>query len=81
VNTQRAREVLFDALGDLAPEIDPAGLDPSDSLRDQADLDSVDFLELVSQLSAAIGADIPEDDYRQLDGVDSAVAYLAAKLH
>jgi acyl carrier protein len=80
VNTDRAREILNDALAELAPEVDLAGLDPTASLRDQADLDSVDFLELVSQLSRAVQTDIPEDDYDQLDTVDGAVAYLAAKL-
>ena len=80
MNADRAREILNDALGELAPEVDLAGLDPTASLRDQADLDSVDFLELVSQLSGAVQADIPEDDYDQLDTVDGAVAYLAAKL-
>ncbi len=79
MNTERARDVLFDALGELAPEVEPAGLDPSASLRDQADLDSVDFLELVSRLSDALPGNIPEDDYDQLDSVDSAVAYLVAR--
>jgi acyl carrier protein len=79
VNTDRAREVLFDALGQLAPEVDPAEIDPTAVLRDAADLDSVDFLELVAQLSEAIGVDIREDDYPQLDTIDSAVAFLAAR--
>jgi acyl carrier protein len=71
--------VLFDALGQLAPEVDPAEIDPTAVLRDAADLDSVDFLELVAQLSEAIGVDIREDDYPQLDTIDSAVAFLAAR--
>lgn len=79
MNTDRAREVLFDALGQLAPEVDPAEIDPTAVLRDAADLDSVDFLELVAQLSEAIGVDIREDDYPQLDTIDSAVAFLAAR--
>lgn len=80
MNADRAREVLFDALGELAPEVDAAGIDPAAILRDAADLDSVDFLELVSRLSEAVGADIPEDDYPRLDTVEGAVAYLAEKL-
>ncbi len=79
MNDERAREVLFDALGELAPEVEPAGLDPTASLREQADLDSVDFLELVSRLSEAVPGNIPEDDYDQLDSVESAVAYLVAR--
>lgn len=79
MNTDRARDVLFDALGDLAPDVDPTELDPAASLRDQADLDSIDFLELVSRLSAAVSGNIPEADYDQLDSVTTAVQYLAAR--
>lgn len=79
MNTSRARQVLLDSVGVVAPEVDVESLDPAASLRDQADLDSIDFLELVSLLVRAVDSDIPEDDSR-LDTLDTAVAYLAAKL-
>ena len=80
MNTERARHVLTEALGLVAPEVDLDGLDPAASLREQADLDSMDFLELVALLADAVHTDIPEDDYPHLDTVDSATAYLASKL-
>ena len=80
MNTDRARHVLLEAVGLVAPDVEPGGLDPGESLRDQAGLDSIDFLELVALLADALHADIPEDDYPQLDTIDSAVAYLAPKL-
>lgn len=80
MNVPRARQVLVDSLGVVAPDVEFDLLDPGDSLRDQAGLDSIDFLELVAQLARATDADIPEDDYPHLDTVDSAVAYLAPRL-
>ena len=80
MNTERAHHVLLEAVGLVAPDVDPTLLDPGESLRDQAGLDSIDFLELVALLADALHADIPEDDYPQLDTIDSAVAYLAPKL-
>jgi acyl carrier protein len=80
MNTERAHHVLLEAVGLVAPDVEPAALDPSESLRDQAGLDSIDFLELVALLADALHADIPEDDYPQLDTIESAVAYLAPKL-
>lgn len=80
MNTERARAVLIEAVGGVAPEVDVEALDPAASLRDQAELDSVDFLEVVAALAREVGADIPEDDYAQLDTVDTAVAYLAPRL-
>jgi acyl carrier protein len=80
VNTARAQHVLAQVIGLVAPEVDVDSLDPTTSLREQADLDSMDFLEVVALLADALKADIPEDDYAQLDTVDTAVAYLAARL-
>ena len=57
-----------------------ADLDPDASLRDGAQLDSMDFLAFVAALSSAIATDIPEDDYAHLDGIDTAIAYLDQRL-
>ena len=80
MNTDHARHILFEAVGLVAPEVEVEKLDTTTSLREQADLDSMDFLELVALLADALHADIPEDDYPQLDTVDKAVAYLAPRL-
>ena len=79
MNQTAARDVVIAALTDVAPEIDPDTLDPDMSLRNGADLDSMDFLAYVSAVAEAIEADVPEDDYEQLDTVNAAVAYLVAR--
>ena len=79
MNETAARDVVIAALTDVAPEIDPDTLDPDMSLRNGADLDSMDFLAYVSGVSEAIDADIPEDDYGQLDTINTAVAYVASR--
>lgn len=74
------RDIILNALADVAPEIDTDTLDASMSLRNGADLDSMDYLAYVSGVSEAIEADIPEDDYDQLDTVDAAVEYVRKRL-
>lgn len=76
----RARAILTDAISQIAPEVDLATAEPGVSLRDAADLDSMDFLTLVGLLSAATGHDIPEDDYPKLEKLGDALSYLRAKL-
>ncbi len=79
MNENRAREIVLAALMDVAPELEPESVDPDMSLRNGADLDSMDFLAYVSAVAEAIEADVPEDDYEQLDTVNAAVAYLVAR--
>lgn len=73
------RQVVIGVLRDVAPEIDPTTLDPRAPLRDTLDLDSVDFMNVVVALHAALGVDVPEADYARLDTLDACVDYLAAR--
>jgi acyl carrier protein len=66
-------------LARIAPEIEFAALDPAADLREQADLDSMDFLNLLTALHQQLGVDIPDADAQQLGTIDGAVAYLSRK--
>jgi acyl carrier protein len=77
--TQEIRETVYRLLGDIAPEADPRSLDPRVEIRDQLDIDSMDFLGFIIGLHEALGMDIPEVDYGHLATLDGCVAYLAAR--
>jgi len=74
------RKAVVAALRKVAPEIDPTAIDPSKSLRDQTDLDSMDFLNFVIGLHASLGIDIPEADYPQLSSIDAITTYLRGRM-
>jgi acyl carrier protein len=71
--------VLVDELGRIAPEIDATGLDADADLREELDIDSMDFLNLVTGVGQRFKIDIPETDYLNLTTLRQAVAYLAQK--
>jgi len=73
------RAVLKDELARIAPDIDFEAIDPAADLRDEADIDSMDFLNWVTALHARLGVEIPEADNSKLITVDGAIAYLAEK--
>jgi len=77
VTQEELRNVVVQALTRVAPEIDPASVRPGVNVRDQFDLDSMDFLNFVVALHDRLGLDIPEVDYPKLMTLDGAVAYLA----
>lgn len=73
------RATIRDELARLAPEIDFEALDPATDIREQADLDSMDFLNLVTALHQLLGVDIPDTDAAKLATINGAVAYLTRK--
>ena len=80
MTTAEIRDRFVHELSTIAPEADPASLSPTEPLREQLDIDSFDFLTLVTALDRSLGVAVPESDYGKLATLDGAVAYLAARL-
>jgi acyl carrier protein len=71
---------LIDELGRIAPETDASRLSPDADLREELDIDSMDFLNLVTALGERLQIDIPEVDYPNLAAFCHAVDYLTQRL-
>ena len=78
MTSEEIRAVVFAALRSVAPEIDPGTIRADLPLRDQADLDSIDFLNFLMAVHTASGVDVPETAYDQVATLDGCVAYVAA---
>ena len=73
-----AHELLATMLHRVAPEVELDALDRDDLLQEAADLDSMDFLNLLAVLHELTGVDVPERDYPQLTTVACIEHYLEA---
>ena len=67
---------LVAALRAVAPEVGPDELRPDRPLRDQVDLDSMDWLNFLTGLKTTLGVDVPEADYPRLTTLDEMVRYV-----
>jgi len=65
-----------DIIATIAPDEDLSGLNNEERLRDQIDLDSMDFLDIVMELRKLYQVQVPEEDYKELATLDGCVAYL-----
>jgi acyl carrier protein len=79
-DTENIRTLVLRVLGEIAPEASLGTLITTAPFQEQLDLDSMDFLNVVSGLSEATGVDIPERDYPKVATLDGCVAYLASRL-
>ena len=70
------RDEILDILESIAPDEDLAGLKDEVAFRDQLELDSMDFLDIVMELRKRYRVQIPEEDYPELASMDSTVRYL-----
>ena len=70
------KDVILDILSNIAPDDDLSGLDDAKPFREQLELDSMDFLDIVMELRKRHRVQIPEEDYGHLASMNSTVAYL-----
>ena len=76
MDTAATRELLGNALADIAPEADLGAVGDGEDLRRALDLDSMDFLNVMVSLHEQTGVAIPEADYPKLFTIAGIAAYL-----
>jgi acyl carrier protein len=73
------KQIVIDIISDIAPDEDLTNIKSDVRLRDQLQLDSMDFLDIVMELRKRHGIEVPEADYMQLASLDSCAEYLTPK--
>lgn len=79
MTTEEVKNVVLNIISDIAPDEDLGELDSAVSLRDQLDLDSMDFLDIVMELRKRHKIEVPSEDYPKLATLNSCVEYLSPK--
>ncbi|MDQ3331735.1 MAG: acyl carrier protein [Planctomycetota bacterium] len=74
------RQVILDILERIAPDEDLSNITDDVPFREQLELDSMDFLDIVMELRKRYRVQIPEDDYEHLATMQGTVNYLEPKL-
>lgn len=80
MNAKELVPLLFQELRKIAPELEEGDVAPDKLLRDQVDLDSMDWLNYLVALNERLHIEIPEADYARLRTLDDLVGYLARRL-
>jgi acyl carrier protein len=74
------KEEILEILRDIAPDEDLSGLKDEVEFRDQIELDSMDFLDIVMELRKRHRIQIPEEDYVHLRSMATTVEYLEPRM-
>jgi acyl carrier protein len=71
-----ARTVVLSIIARVAPNADLDGLRGDENLRDELDLDSMDFLNILIAIAQELGVEVPERDYGSVRTLDDLVDYV-----
>lgn len=81
VTNEEVRAKVLDIIADIALDDDVSSIKDDVALRDQLDLDSMDFLDIVMELKKRHKIEVPQEDYTKLASMKSCVEYLAPKFN
>ena len=73
---EQIRAALVEEIVNIAPDIDLTAVRDDDHMQEDLELDSMDFLNLVSAIQKRFGVSVPERDYPDLATPGTAVAYI-----
>ncbi|MHC4840779.1 MAG: acyl carrier protein [Planctomycetota bacterium] len=80
MNDENIKQAIVGIINEINPDEDTSNIDGATRLRDQLDLDSMDFLDIVMELRKKYGVHVPDTDYEHLASLDSCVEYLRDKM-
>ncbi len=81
LSNEEVRSKVLDIIADIALDDDVTGIKDDVALREQLDLDSMDFLDIVMELKKRHKIEVPQEDYTRLASMQSCVEYLAPKFN
>ena len=76
MTSEEVRQAVVDILQDIAPDEDVSSIKDDVTLREQMDLASMDFLDIVMELRKRFNIEVPESDYQELVRMASCIQYL-----
>jgi acyl carrier protein/GNAT superfamily N-acetyltransferase len=79
MDIEEIRKAVQATIESVAPGTDVQRIRPDRPLRQQIELDSMDWINVIVDLHERLSIDIPESDHGQLATLDSMVAYLASR--
>ncbi|MCX5849249.1 MAG: acyl carrier protein [Deltaproteobacteria bacterium] len=79
MDAQTVRKIIIDIIADIAVDEDLSNIDDNIRLREQLDLDSMDFLDIVMELKKRYKIEVPTEDFMKLATMNGCIEYLGPK--
>lgn len=77
---EQIKATVLEIIAQIIPDEDLSNLKGDIPIREQVELDSMDFLDIVMELRKRYGIEVPESEYMQLATLDGSVTYLEPRM-
>ena len=77
---EQIKDTILGIIAQIIPDEDLSNLKGDIPIREQVELDSMDFLDIIMELRKRYGIEVPESDYVQLATLDGSAVYLEPRM-
>lgn len=80
MTAEEIKQTLVQRLKSIAPDTEPAQLQPDDNIRQTLGIDSFDYLQFIVAIDEQFGIETPEEDYGKIQTLRELTEYVAARM-
>ena len=77
---EQIKKAIIDQILEIAPDIDKNDIIPDKNIQRSLEIDSFDFLKMLTALNDILGVEVPEKDYAKVDTIDNMTQYFVKNL-
>ena len=79
MNKEQIKRAIIDQILEIAPEIEEEEIEPDENIQRSLEIDSFDFLKVLTALYDQLGVEVPEADYGKVDTLENMANYFAER--
>lgn len=77
---EQIKQAIIDQILEIAPDIEQGDIIPDKNIQRSLEIDSFDFLKILTALNEIIGVEVPEKDYAKVDTLEHMTQYFVENL-
>jgi acyl carrier protein len=77
MNEEAIKSAIVEAILQIAPEVEADEIEPDANIQRSLEIDSFDFLKILTALNEKLGVEVPESDYAEVDTLNRMARYFA----
>jgi len=77
---EKLKSIIIEQILEIAPDIERDEIENDTHIQRSLEIDSFDFLKILTAMNEKVGVEVPEDDYAKVDTIEHMVEYFLARL-
>lgn len=77
---EEIKQAIIKEILEVAPDVEEDEIEPTANIQRSLEIDSFDFLKILTALKIALGVEVPEADYGKVDTLEHMADYFSLHL-